>query len=182
VINNAGTSNDGLTTFYSCDPNTHGSSGRGDVGILPAFISRYEPTDLRLNSLIYEGSCNKGSVTSAKWKDPYANIPIIRLSEMYLIRAEANQRLGSAVGDTPVNDVNAIREKAGASLYAVVTLDNILNERELELAFEGQRIHDYKRLGKVVGSTDYKSAKFIFPVPQTEINTNPSLVQNSYYQ
>jgi hypothetical protein len=182
VINNAGAQNDGLTTFYSCDPNTPGSSGRGDVGILPAFLSRYEPADLRLNALIYEGSCNKGSVTSAKWKDPYANIPVVRLSEMYLIRAEANQRLGSAVGDTPLNDVNAIRGKAGASLYAVVTLNDILNERELELAFEGQRIHDYKRLGKIIGSTDYKAAKFVFPIPQTDINTNPNLVQNSYYQ
>jgi len=181
TLNNAGTANDGLTTFYSCDPNTPGSAGRGDVGILPVFISRYEEHDKRLDLLIYEGSCNKGSVTSAKWKDPYANITIIRLSEMYLIRAEANQRLGTAVGDAPVNDINAIRAKAGASQFAIVTLNDILAERELELAFEGQRIHDYKRLGKVSGSNDYTSAKYIFPIPQTEINTNPNLQQNSFY-
>jgi len=136
------------------------------------------------------GTCNKASVTSAKWKDPYANISVIRLSEMYLIRAECNARLNSSVGDTPVNDVNAIRSKAGASAYGAVTLNDILLERDLELAFEGQRIHDYKRTGKQIAGVDnqgnpitikYTDPQFIFPVPQTEINTNKNLAQNSYY-
>jgi len=145
--NNAGTANDGLTTFYACDLSTPGSAGRGDVGIDPAFLSLYEPADKRLSVLIYAGDCNRASVTSAKWDNPYTNIPVIRLSEMYLIRAECNQRLSTTVGDSPLNDIIAIRSKAGASSPASVTLDDILLERDLELAFEGQRIHDYTRLG-----------------------------------
>ncbi len=190
TVNNAGTNNDGLTTFYACDPSTPGSASRGDVQIDGAFINNYEPGDKRRSLLIYQGTCNKASVTSAKWKDPYANIPIVRLSEMYLIRAEANERLTSSVGDSPLNDVNAIRAKAGASQLASVTLDDILLERELELAFEGHRIHDFKRTGKQVSGVDsdgnpitikYTDPEFIFPIPQTEINTNKNLQQNSYY-
>ena len=190
VANNAGTANDGLTTFYACDPSVPGSASRGDVGINNQFINLYEPADKRLTLLIYNGTCNKASVTSAKWKDPYANISVIRLSEMYLIRAECNARLSSAVGDTPVNDVNAIRSKAGASAYGAVTLNDVLLERDLELAFEGQRIHDYKRTAKQIAGVDnqgnpitikYTDPQFIFPVPQTEINTNKNLAQNSYY-
>jgi len=190
TLNNAGTANDGLTTFYACDPSVPGSASRGDVGINNQFINLYEPADKRLTLLIYNGTCNKASVTSAKWKDPYANISVIRLSEMYLIRAECNARLSSAVGDTPVNDVNAIRSKAGASAYGAVTLNDILLERDLELAFEGQRIHDYKRTAKQIAGVDnqgnpitikYTDPQFIFPVPQTEINTNKNLAQNSYY-
>ncbi len=190
TINNAGTNNDGLTTFYACDPGTPGSASRGDVGINDQFINLYEPTDKRLTLLIYAGTCNKASVTSAKWKDPYANISVIRLSEMYLIRAECNERLGSSVGDSPLNDVNAIRAKANASPYALVVLSDILLERDLELAFEGQRIHDYKRTAKQIPGVDnqgnpitinYTDPQFIFPIPQTEINTNKNLAQNSYY-
>ena len=190
TLNNAGTANDGLTTFYACDPSVPGSASRGDVGINNQFINLYEPADKRVTLLIYNGTCNKASVTSAKWKDPYANISVIRLSEMYLIRAECNVRLSSSVGDTPVNDVNAIRSKAGATPYALVVLDDILLERDLELAFEGQRIHDYKRTGKQIAGVDnqgnpitikYTDPQFIFPIPQTEINTNKNLAQNSYY-
>jgi hypothetical protein len=181
TLNNAGTANDGLTTFYACDPSTPGSAGRGDIQIESDFLDLYEATDKRLTLLIYEGTCNKATTTSGKWHDPYANMPIIRLSEMYLIRAEANLRLGTEDGDTPLNDVNAIRAKADASLLVTITLDDVLLERELELAFEGHRIHDYKRLGKVIGDVDYTEGKFIFPIPQTDRNTNPNLEQNSYY-
>ena len=190
TLNNAGTNNDGLTTFYACDPSTPGSASRGDVGINDQFINLYEQADKRLTLLIYPGTCNKASVTSAKWKDPYANISVIRLSEMYLIRAECNERLDSSIGDDPLNDVNAIRSKADATPYAFITLDDILLERDLELAFEGQRIHDYKRTGKQIPGVDdqgnpitinYTDPQFILPIPQTEINTNKNLVQNSYY-
>ncbi len=184
--NNAGTANDGLTTFYGCDLSTPGSAGRGDVGIDPAFTSMYEPSDKRLTILIYAGDCNKASVTSAKWDNPYTNIPVIRLSEMLLVRAECNQRLASSVGDTPLNDIIAIRSKAGASSPGSVTLGDILLERELELAFEGQRIHDFKRVAKQIiynGNTlKYTDPQFIFPIPQSEINTNKNISQNSYYQ
>ena len=70
---------------------------------------------------------------------------LLRLAEMYLIRAEANLRLGSAVGATPVEDINRIRERSNADVLTSVSLDDIMLERQLELAFEGFLIHDLKR-------------------------------------
>jgi hypothetical protein len=184
--NNAGTSNDGLTTFYSCDNNTPGDAARGDVEVDQAFIDQYDVNDDRRTALIYQGDCSKASITSAKWRNPYVNIPVIRLAEMYLIRAEANERLGSTTGDTPLNDVNTLRTRANAPTYGSVDLDAILLERELELAFEGQRIHDFKRTHKIVtynsATVDYTDPQFILPIPQAEINTNKSMEQNSYYK
>ncbi len=74
------------------------------------------------------------------------NVPLIRLAEMYLTRAEANYHLGS--GDA-LADINIIRARvelapktglAGPSL-----LRQIYKERRLELAFEGLRLYDIRR-------------------------------------
>ena len=185
--NNAGTTNDGITTFYGCDYDIPGSASRGDVQIESAFIDKYDSTDKRRTLLIYEGTCNKGSVTSAKWKNPYTNIPVIRLSEMHLIRAEANLELGTSLGMSPLDDVNLIRAKAGAPLYSDVDKDKIILERELELAFEGNRIHDLKRLKRVITlsdstTVDYSGDEFIMPIPLSEINANKNLIQNTFYK
>lgn len=185
--NNTGTTNDGLTTFYGCDQTIPGSAGRGDVNIDSTFIKLYEETDIRRSQLVYEGSCNKASVTSSKWKNPYTNIPVIRLAEMYLTRAECNLRLSSTTGAEPLADINLLREKAGASVYADIDLDKILLERQLELAFEGHRIHDFKRLKTLFtlvdnSTIDYSGDEFVFPIPLSEINVNKNITQNSYYQ
>lgn len=79
--------------------------------------------------------------------------PIIsRLAEMYLIRAEANAKLGNV--NAALEDVNIIRKRAGipeAGLYTAATLgsktalDVVLEERQLELAWEGHRKFDIFR-------------------------------------
>jgi hypothetical protein len=159
--NNAGTANDGLTTFYASMPGV----GRGDVQILTTYqpvppateddpevnlnktvYDMYEENDARRTELVYVGTGRRaGRLRAGKWTDFGANIPILRLAEMVLIRAEANFRLGTAVGATPLEDVNAVRLRADATPYETLTLELILLERELELAFEGVRIHDIKR-------------------------------------
>lgn len=186
INNNTGLTDDGLTTFYNCDENTTGSPGRGDISIDSSFIARYDSTDDRRMRLIYQGDCENASFTSKKWNNPYAAIPVLRLAELYLIRAECNQRLGTSQGATPLEDVNTIRARAHAALLASVSLDSILTERELELAFEGFRIHDFRRTGKKILSEkeeiDYTSGRFVFPIPQSEMNVNKNLIQNSHYR
>jgi hypothetical protein len=100
---------------------------------------------------------------------------------MYLTRAEANLRAGTAIGDTPINDINVIRNRAGLESLEQVTMENIMRERRLELAFEGHLIHDIKRTKGSVGNLPYNSPKLIFPIPQREIDVNPALVQNQGY-
>jgi len=94
---------------------------------------------------------------------------------MYLVRAECNQRLGTAVGATPVEDFNIVHTRAGLAPVASVTLDDILLERRLELSFEGFRIHDVRRLHENVATYAYNDPKLLYPIPEREIQANPAL-------
>ena len=182
--NNAGTSNDGLTTFYASLPVNGVSVGRGDVQVNNTFRDLYDANDARRLELLYLGV--KGGNTryySGKWADFGANIPVVRLAEMHLVRAECNFRLGSMTGATPIADVNAIRARAGAPVLDAtkLTLDDILKERQLELAFEGVRIHDLKRLKLSTGTFAWNAPKLLLPIPKREVDANNSLTQNEGY-
>jgi tetratricopeptide (TPR) repeat protein len=162
----------GLNEFYS-------SAQRGDVTISDQFLNQFEPGDDRRN--LFE--TNSGSTYSLKFNDLYGNVHTIRLAEMLLIRAECNFRLGTSVGATPLADVNAIRNRAGLRSLKPeeLTLNAILKERRLELAFEGFSLDDIKRLKQSVGNLPWNSAKLIFPIPKREIVANPNLTQNEGY-
>jgi len=153
----------------------------GDVSIQAPHIALYEAGDDRL-SQFYSGA---GELRTAKWRDRFRNVKVIRLSELYLTRAEANLRLNTSVGDTPLNDVNRIRLRAKLPALVSVTIEQILKERKLELAHEGHSIHDAKRTKTSIkeGNTTYpfNDPKLVFPIPQREIDANPKLVQNPGY-
>ncbi len=151
----------------------------GDVEINQKHLDLYEVNDKRLALFFDYGG---GYFYSGKWLLQYKNIPLIRLAEMYLTRAETNFRLGTAVGNSPANDMQLIRSRAGLAPKAV-SLNNILLERKLELAHEGQAIHDVKRLRKSVDGFAYNANKLVLPIPLREINAvGPSiLIQNDGY-
>ncbi len=159
----------GFNEFYSEDQ-------RGEIQITDDHLALYEADDDRLNLFNSDGY-------TLKFEEVYGNVHTIRLAEMYLIRAEANFRSGTHVGDEPVNDINVIRNRVNLSSYdaADLTLDKILLERRLELAFEGFALDDLKRLEGSVANFDWDSPKLIFPIPKREINTNPNLTQNEGY-
>ncbi|HYF32126.1 MAG TPA: RagB/SusD family nutrient uptake outer membrane protein [Chitinophagaceae bacterium] len=181
VQNNAGTSNDGMATFYASLPGI----GRADVRIEQAFIDTYLPGDLRKTEWYYTGiGARPGNPYSAKWTAFEQNLPIIRLAEMYLIRAECNLRLGTAVGDTPANDLAQVRNPARVGLPVILapTLADILQERIWELAFEGVRIHDIKRLRLSTGTFAWNHDMLVFPIPQREVDASRGvIVQNPGY-
>ena len=180
---NAGSSNDGLATFYSSyKNNTGGNVGRGDLSITNAFYNSYSTTDKRRTQMIYTGDGAKTGLFTRKWYNYFDNIPIVRLTELYLTRAECNFRLNTSIGDSPLNDINALRERAGINPLATVTLAAILAERDFELAFEGYRLHDYKRTKRNIGSMAYSDPKLVFPIPYRERAVNPNLEQNTGYQ
>jgi starch-binding outer membrane protein, SusD/RagB family len=117
VQNNAGTSNDGMATFYASLPGI----GRADVRIESVFVNSYDAADLRKAEWYYVGiGARPGNLYSAKWTTFEQNLPIIRLAEMYLIRAECNLRLGTNVGDTPENDLAQVRNPARVGLPLLV--------------------------------------------------------------
>ncbi len=165
------------------DFNTYFSSnGRADIDITDFHLNKYEANDDRLNLFYVDG----GSVYTGKHENQYGNVTIVRLAEMYLNRAEANFRLQPAApigGITPEQDINRIRARVGLDPIdaADLTLDKIINERRLELAFEGQALADAKRLKRNVGATPWNSPKLVYPVPEREIIVNENLEQNEGY-
>ncbi len=169
VTNQAGINE--LNTFY--DPST----GRGDIPIEDAHIDLYEAGDERADFFQTSG----GIRYTRKYENPFANISIVRLAEMYLTRAEGNLRAGTTKGATPLSDVNRIRNRAGLDDLLTVTVDQVLMERKLELAFEGHLIHDLKRTKRSVGALPFSSPNLVFPIPQRETILNDQLEQNEGY-
>jgi tetratricopeptide (TPR) repeat protein len=157
-----------FNTFYS-------ENQRGDIYINDPFFDLYEQNDDRAN--LWDGGY------SLKFENYYGSVRLIRLAELYLTRAECNFRLGTTVGAKPVNDINTIRARVGLKPYkeSELTLDDILHERALELAFEGFTLHDEKRLELNVGILPWDSPKLIYPIPQREVYANPNLTQNEGY-
>lgn len=170
--------------------------GRGDApfsdNLLAAFNA--EAGDLRFTTLTQTGTDALGVIRTFTSKFPDGvtnadNAPVLRITEMYLTRAEANFRNGSNIGDAPLNDINVLRSRAGLPDLLALTLDDILNERRKELCFEGHRRMDLLRNGmnlrrpgmdKEAESTP-GSDKVIFPIPVNELDLNPNLIQNPGY-
>lgn len=177
-------------------------TGRGDYEIQQPFLDRFDASDLRgmlqtntdvsntiadITRMYYIGVgtiVNSGGINTAKYGSYYTNISLIRLAEMYLVRAEANfEDPGTDVGpNTPTQDINIIRARANAPLYAsAVTRDQIREERYLELCWEGFRLHDLKRWKMNIGTLPYNAGNLILPIPFREMQVNDLLVQNGWY-
>ncbi len=161
---------------------------RRDVQYLPGMLNQFASNDAR-RALFFVGA---GSRTlSGKWTEQNnAVLPVIRLAEMYLIRAEANFALTTSVGASPLEDINRIRQRANLSALTSLTVDDIRRERKLELIAEGHLIHDLKRWkGAVTGfdaggntiNLNYDAPALVAPIPQREMNVNPNLKQNAGY-
>jgi hypothetical protein len=155
-----------------------GSAGRRDMRIQNAHLNIYEAADLR--RAFFTGTSGTTRYT-LKHLDRFGDVPVIRLAEMYLTRAEANFRQGTTVGATPLFDVNLIRKRAGLADLTAVTLNAILNERAAELALEGNNLFESQRLRRNIGTTAWNSPKLIMPIPQREMDVNKQLVQNPGY-
>ena len=149
----------------------------GDIEIEQKHLDLYSAGDDRLD-LHYSGN---GATRTGKWRNQYSNQSVIRLAEMYLIRAECNARLSTSVGATPAADYNAIHTRAGLPAINTVTLGDILYERRLELAHEGHRIHDIKRLKGTADGLNWDDEKLLYPIPARELEANAKLVQNEGY-
>lgn len=166
-------------------------------------------TDVR--NLLYEvGTAGRGKsfVECTKYlgKNGFVNldnVPVIRLSEMYLNRAEAQATVGSPVFN-PANalaDLKFIKsrryvgytgsalETADNALTATQLYDEIIRQERIEFAFEGHRFFDLKRLGKDIvksapitsGTVQFTDARILAPIPQGEVDGNPNLKQNFGY-
>jgi tetratricopeptide (TPR) repeat protein len=181
--NNAGDSNEGLATFYANTGDGQGGNlGRADLFVAGNFHDSFQSGDKR-QGLIYKGTGAKpGNLACGKYTAFGQNIPVIRISEMYLIRAECNLRLGSATGASPAADLKTVRQRAGLKEIAAPKLEDIARERTYEFFGEGLAVHDMKRLHKsTLGGIAYNDKRMVFPIPEREIKVNEQLKQNEGY-
>ncbi|WP_293302446.1 RagB/SusD family nutrient uptake outer membrane protein [Pedobacter sp. UBA4863] len=124
-------------------------------------------------------------------KYPAANVSpdtynVMRLAEMYLIRAEANAHLDLV--DLAKADLQVVRNRAGLTNAISLAdknaaLEAVANERRFELFAEwGHRLFDLKRTGKALGvlsqnpdKVGINAKRIKFPIPSTEVARNPRL-------
>jgi hypothetical protein len=111
---------------------------------------------------------------------------VYRLADVLLMKTEALVRLSRA--SDALQYINQVRKRAGVSEYtsaSQLTLQEILDERGRELAWEGDRRQDLIRFGKWNEAWQDKPATAAFtklyPIPYWAMDTNPNLVQNPGY-
>ena len=126
-----------------------------------------------------------------KWGiDPNTNggnagndIAFIRYADVLLVKAEAQARRGDM--GAALELVNQVRKRSDASILTSITLEDILEERGRELAFEMTRRRDLIRFGKFTDAWEFKEAsesfRVLYPIPSRAIDANPKLSQNPGY-
>lgn len=156
-------------------------------------LALFPSADLRRRLYLPNG---KGDILCAKY--PYApnylaNFPLLRLSEQYLLRAEAYAELNNDAA--ALADLNRIflRSNPGATPISAVgtTLKSlIMEERRRELAFEGHLLFDLARKRQPIlrqdctsgnCSLNYPDFRYVLPIPLDAMVNNKALVQNEGY-
>lgn len=117
------------------------------------------------------------------------NVPLIRLSELYLIKAEAHAELNQLTD--ALDALETLQTARGLDPFVSADQDEIIEEimveRRRELNFEGHRWYDLKRraldIPKQVGATlvPYDDFRVLSVLPQGEVDNNPNLDQNPGY-
>ena len=125
------------------------------------------------------------------------DLVIWRYADALLLKAEAEYRLGNTAAALAL--VNEVRERVKAAPRTSLTLNDILDERMLELAWEGTRRQDQVRfctftqptVDRYVGvwhnasagdyNNDTRGYTCVYPIPYAVLNLNPKLKQNPGY-
>lgn len=195
TIDNSRTGAGGWASYYR----PASSGGRGDAPFATDLIMAYmqEPDDRRLTQLSDSAQAADGIRRRFTLKFPDArnntdDAPLIRVSEMYLNRAEALAEL-NGVNQQSIDLINPLRRRAGLPEWNIsmfTTKEQLVNailvERRKELAFEGHRRLDLLRRGLPLRTSGPNanstrpcdptgSPKVILPIPAREIDINPGL-------
>ncbi|MBD0255485.1 MAG: RagB/SusD family nutrient uptake outer membrane protein [Cytophagales bacterium] len=191
----------------------YGSATFGSIFAYPAFYASFDPADKR-RQLLDTNYVNRTGQTVPqrsitpitprgvlvkKYQDPAsvggntrANIPILRLADVYLVAAEAAARLNGPTGQA-YEYLNVVRRRAGLpdlapDLDANAFLNAVLQERSWELFSEGDRWYDLTRtntflsvipraVNDVFPVRNPQPRHRYFPIPADEIAANPAVSQ-----
>jgi starch-binding outer membrane protein, SusD/RagB family len=189
-------------------PQHYFETGRGDIAVSPTFINAatnpFFAADDRRRGLIVANTigANAGWFYTRKYPDVATRAdwaPIVRYAEILLTYAEASARLAAGVDADAIAKLNLVRDRSRVSApqYTVASFASkdeliaaILAERRIELAFEGHRYFDLARIkaaptnkldsDKVTPiNVTYGSNKFIFPIPQAEVDKSGGVLKQN---
>lgn len=165
----------------------------------PAFLATFSPNDIRNSvSMMVQGNPT-GPITRftpSKFANPLRrdHLPLIRVSEIYLNRAEALVKSTNTINTEAISLLNSIRQRSFPTglkplpftPLSFVTVNDLLNailrERRWELAFEGHDKFDRIRNGIAPNVALTNSSKWVYPIPRREIDlTNGLITQNPGY-
>ena len=183
-------SNSTANNGFDALANIYNQGGYGDILCSDNLYALFEATDAR-KALYTSGTRGGLPAVNLNVKYPGTNgteisdTKILRLSDVYLIAAEA-----SLPADEPgaLTYVNYITSRRGATAIASTgsqLFEDIITERRKELAFEGDRYLDLQRLKRDITrsanypasaqSIPYSNFRRLFPIPQAELDANPSI-------
>lgn len=162
-------------------------NGRYEVAPSTAVINSFESADIRKEVTIGVDGSNYYAKKYDDLSTGADNVIILRLAEMYMIRAEAFAHMDNPVINNIQDDINAIRNRAGLENTSASTLSALIttieDERHLEFAFEGHRWFDLVRTGRAIQVIDELDDinMTLYPIPLSEMQTNNLMTQNSGY-
>jgi len=164
------------------------SGNYGDMLCSTELYDLYETADIR-KSLYATGT--RGGLASVfvnkytSFTGDHSDTKVIRMSEMYLIAAEASYPSNTSDALKYVNEVTSRRGATAIASSGSALLEDIITERRKELAFEGERYLDMQRLQRNIArsknypasalSIDFTNFRRIMPIPQGELDANPNI-------
>lgn len=198
-VNHTATDDDAYHGYFLRHKSMVGG-GRAELPVDLSLVAAYEPGDVRkAGSVVYIADpsfdakfhwfCNKFRDLG----DGSAPFYVSRIAEMYLIAAEASLKLTKDPSSSSVlKPLNDLREKRGLPSVMSADIHVIMQERRVELAFEGLRWTDMKRtVSKTdasksmalvfVESKERSSNDLLYPIPTAARDVNPLLDQNPGY-
>ncbi|HEY4788153.1 MAG TPA: RagB/SusD family nutrient uptake outer membrane protein [Bacteroidales bacterium] len=165
-------------------------------------IGVYKFTNNQVNDAYSVGGKND-TIHAPNYNSAYSStdIPVFRLADAYLMRAESEANLNDYTN--AANDVNVVRERAfgGSKAYDITSATlqaqplYLLFERGREFYYEAQRRTDLVRFGQFIDGSymwTWKGNSFsglnlqesnmnVFPLPASELQANPNIKQNPGY-
>ncbi len=164
------------------------SGNYGDMLCNSELYAKFDAADVR--KAFYTTGTRGGLASTfvnkfTAYSGDHTDTKVLRLSEMYLIAAEASYPSNTADALLYVNKVTANRGAPAIASSGAALLEDIILERRKELAFEGDRYLDMQRLQRnIVRSTDYPTSarsidftnfRRLMPIPQVELDANPTI-------
>jgi len=175
------------------------NNGNAAHAVSNDLISLYEAGDARLGWYLDEQATGATDLHVFKYPGGLGinadahHFPVFRLTEFVLMAAEIEARNGNDAAAQAL--VLPITQRAGATAITSTgtqLVEDIITERRKELAFEGHRLYDLKRLQRGFVRNDctltngnciveYPTNLYAWPIPLDEVNGNANLIQNDGY-